>query len=456
MPRQTRRQSKASRPSLTRKASRRKRNSPGLDAKHVSKVRKPAVVLRNAQDDVQTATNDGAPLYVDLFSGCGGLSLGMHMAGWSGLFAVERDPFAFQTLKANLVESKKHFLWPDWLPCRNMDIDRLLRTKARQIAGLRGSVQMIVGGPPCQGFSTAGRRRESDKRNGLIHAYLSFVKLVQPEVVLFENVRGFAMRFGTNADEGKLYSELVIDDLRSAGYSDAQGKLFDLSKYGVPQKRQRFIVIATRAGQSQDIIDGIEADYRGFLASKGIRARNGAKTALSDLERCRGTAPCPDSSGFESGTVGLAANNFQRLLRGDSPQEVPDSHRFVRHSPEVSKVFSRMLKTAPRSRCVSGNEREQFGLKKRSVTVAAPADPAPTITTIPDDLIHYAEPRVLTVRECARLQTFPDWFEFKGPYTTGGKQRIHQAPRYTQVGNAVPPLFAEMIGRVVRRVLGHG
>ena len=85
--------------------------------------------------------------------------------------------------------------------------------------------------------------------------------------------------------------------------------------------------------------------------------------------------------------------------------------------------------------------------------VLDPDEPAPTITTIPDDFIHYSEPRVMTVRECARLQTFPDWFEFKGPYTTGGPRRVVQTPRYTQVGNAVPPLFAEMVGLALKEVL---
>jgi DNA (cytosine-5)-methyltransferase 1 len=85
--------------------------------------------------------------------------------------------------------------------------------------------------------------------------------------------------------------------------------------------------------------------------------------------------------------------------------------------------------------------------------VLDPNDVAPTVTTIPDDFIHYSEPRVMTVRECARLQSFPDWFKFKGPYTTGGKRRAHQTPRYTQVGNAVPPLFAEIIGLATKKAI---
>jgi DNA (cytosine-5)-methyltransferase 1 len=136
-----------------------------------------------------------------------------------------------------------------------------------------------------------------------------------------------------------------------------------------------------------------------------------------------------------------------------SDPHTPDSHRFVNHTEEVEAVFLRLLASAPRNRCLLGKEREPYGLKKRGVTVLAADQPAPTVTTIPDDFVHYTEPRVMTVRECARLQTFPDWFEFKGPYTTGSKQRVLQVPRYTQVGNAVPPLFAALAGEALKGVL---
>lgn len=82
-------------------------------------------------------------------------------------------------------------------------------------------------------------------------------------------------------------------------------------------------------------------------------------------------------------------------------------------------------------------------------------DPAPTITTLPDDILHYCDPRILTVREYARLQSFPDWFVFKGKYTTGGDRRTKECPRYTQVGNAVPPLLALAIARALRDVLAN-
>lgn len=97
-----------------------------------------------------------------------------------------------------------------------------------------------------------------------------------------------------------------------------------------------------------------------------------------------------------------------------------------------------------------------YGIKKRNVTVMDPLEPSLTITTIPDDFVHYSEPRVMTVRECACLQCFPDWFEFKGRYTTGGDRREKQTPRYSQVGNAVPPLFAEQLGLAMKEVLANG
>ena len=97
--------------------------------------------------------------------------------------------------------------------------------------------------------------------------------------------------------------------------------------------------------------------------------------------------------------------------------------------------------------------REQYSTKKHRIYPMDPWVPAPTITTLPDDVLHYSEPRILTVRESARLQSFPDWFQFRGKFTTGGDRRTKECPRYTQVGNAVPPLLARAIGLTIRAVL---
>lgn len=391
--------------------------------------------------------------YIDLFAGCGGLSTGLHLAGWKGLFAVEKNASAFLTLKANLVEKRNHFDWPAWLTTTKWDIKELLSQKADELSNLKGTVDLVVGGPPCQGFSMAGRRREGDERNNLVHSYLSLVELVQPRAILFENVRGFTMKFKANAQGGVAYSQLVIQKLRDLGYADAHGELIDMADYGVPQRRQRFIVIATRENSADKIFTAMKNLRASYLSERGIPRKNSVKSALSDLQKCHGVTDCPDSSGFQSGTTSPPTTGLQRHLRSDYATHAPDSHRFVNHTTETKRVFKRLLAKAPRNRTICGDDRIPFGLKKRSVKVLDQDEPSPTITTIPDDFIHYSEPRVMTVRECARLQTFPDWFQFKGPYTTGGSRRVHEAPRYTQVGNAVPPLFAEMAGLALKKVL---
>jgi len=104
---------------------------------------------------------------------------------------------------------------------------------------------------------------------------------------------------------------------------------------------------------------------------------------------------------------------------------------------------------------MSDHDRDRFGLLKHRVYPMSPSLPAPTITTLPDDVIHYSDPRILTVRESARLQSFPDWFEFRGKFTTGGNRRKKECPRYTQVGNAVPPLLARAIGSGISAALAE-
>ena len=343
--------------------------------------------------------------YIDLFAGCGGLSVGLHKAGWKGLFAVEKNSSAFASLKANLVDKRRHFIWPEWLETQSWDIEKLLKQKSQCLSDLSGTVDLVAGGPPCQGFSTAGRRLESDKRNELVQAYLKVVELVQPRCILFENVRGFTMKFKSNAHEGITYSKLVIQQLRELGYKDARGELINMSDFGVPQARRRFIVIATREGVADQIFESLKQSCPSHLKKRGIPKRNGVSSALSDLQKKHGTVPCPESKGFQSGISSRPMTGLQKHLRHGVKVKTPNSHRFVNHTKEVTKVFNKLLNHAPRNRCILGNERKQYGLKKRSVTVLDGKKSAPTITTIPDDFIHYTEPRVMTVRECARLQT---------------------------------------------------
>ena len=118
------------------------------------------------------------PLFVDAFAGCGGLSLGLKRAGWKGLFAIEKDPFAFDTLSTNFPSGDGPFSydWPSNIERRAWDIHELLAERREALVSLAGKVDMLVGGPPCQGFSHAGRRRADDPRNKLFETYLELVE----------------------------------------------------------------------------------------------------------------------------------------------------------------------------------------------------------------------------------------------------------------------------------------
>ena len=143
-------------------------------------------------------------------------------------------------------------------------------------------------------------------------------------------------------------------------------------------------------------------------------------------------------------------------MHGNLNGALADSHRFARHGKEIVAAFSYYLATCPRGKKLDSSDRGRFANKKHTVYISDPEKPSPTVTTLPDDMVHFSEPRILTVREMARLQSFPDWFEFKGKYTTGGDRRTKECPRYTQVGNAVPPLLAQALGATLLKLIKHG
>jgi DNA (cytosine-5)-methyltransferase 1 len=402
--------------------------------------------------------------YIDLFAGCGGLSLGLLNSGyWKGLFAIEKSPDAFQTLSYNLIHKKNHFNWPNWFPETNHDINEVLKNYSNNLKELRGKVDMVAGGPPCQGFSTAGRRVESDTRNKLILSYIKFIRLVQPKVIFFENVKGFTQQFDKNKIKGRVYSEFVQKELKKSskkedfiGY-DVYGQLIDFSEFGVPQKRTRFILVGIRKDVATDnspkeFFNQINSHKEQFLVNKGIGITNTLEDAISDLLRIH-EVESPDTKYFKAGLYNKAVSNYQKLLRTGVINEIPDSHRFAKHSEETTEKFKFILKFAEKNKSLSSELKDKFKLKKRTVIPLSGSCPTPTITTLPDDYIHYCEPRIFTVREYARIQSFNDWFEFKGKYTTGGKQRTKEVPRYSQIGNAIPPLFGEQAGITINEIL---
>jgi len=400
--------------------------------------------------------------YIDLFAGCGGLSLGLHQAGWQGLFAVEKSPDAFKTLEYNLINNKNHFNWPNWLPQKAHEINTVLDDYASNLEKLKGKVTMIAGGPPCQGFSMAGKRNEFDLRNDLINSYINFVKIVEPKIIFFENVKGFTMEFKKNKEKGIAYSSQVTQKLDEAGYF-VKGQLVNFGDYGVPQKRTRFILVGikkTLSNASQEkaesFFDSLKNNRFEFLKEKGLSVETNLHDAISDLFKQNGLKETPEYSSFQSGIYGKEKGNYQKLMRAGVENKIADSHRFPKHSSEIINRFKNILEETTidrRNFNVSKTIQEKYNIKKRTVIPLNGLDKTPTITTLPDDYIHYSEPRILTVREYARIQSFPDWYIFQGKYTTGGKLRTQEVPRYTQIGNAIPPLFSEQSGLILKQLI---
>lgn len=415
--------------------------------------------------------------FVDLFSGCGGLSLGLSMSGMRGLFAIERDPMAFDTFAANFVSgspSPDHaFEWPDWLEQRAWGIDELLERHTAQLRQLRGNVDILAGGPPCQGFSFAGRRVEDDPRNLLFEKYVEAVDAIRPAALILENVPGMRVvhrranvvkiPFGPAPKKRSFYDKLA-ESLDGIGY-EVEAILVDASRFGVPQRRSRLIAIGVRKELSR-WLDGsiarvfalLEEQREAQLSELGLGSAVSAADAISDLEISRSPLkPCEDpesARGFMEASRGEARSRYQELMR-DGSEADPDSMRLARHRDDVKERFRRILAECRRGVRMDDESRRSYGLKKHRIYPMSSESPAPTITTLPDDVLHYSEPRILTVRESARLQSFPDWFKFKGKYTTGGDRRTKECPRYTQVGNAVPPYLARAIGKALGMALAE-
>ena len=427
--------------------------------------------------DAGYAMNTSHSTFVDLFSGCGGLSLGLMSAGWHGLFAIEQRPDAFKTLKHNLVDGREHnagkprFNWPGWLEKQPHEVAKFVRTQRSQLAKIRGEVNLVAGGPPCQGFSFAGRRTGKDPRNELFKHHLEVVDVLQPELVLMENVQGIDIAFGTGRKPRKRqrgrprksYANRIRSTLEEHGYQ-VQQLVLKAVDFGVPQFRPRSFTLGIRKdlliGIDQPDLNEVLSRIRNdFLKHRGLPVRRfvSVADAISDLiTEGKKLVDCVDEEsppGFKEIVYKRPKTPYQKLMHAGMNGQPPNSMRLVNHRPETIRRFKAILRTCRKGVQLSEEDRLRLGIKKTAIAPLDPDQPSHTLTTLPDDLLHYAEPRIHTVREHARLQSFPDWFEFRSKYTTGGDLRAKECPRYTQVGNAVPPLLAEVIGKALLQIL---
>lgn len=398
--------------------------------------------------------------FIDLFAGCGGLSLGLVNAGFEGVFAIEKTDDAFMTFKHNLCDKKHAFKWPKWLPCKNMTTSDLLNSYKKDLEKLSGKVFLIAGGPPCQGFSFAGLRNPKDPRNKLTEEYIEIVAIIRPKVLLLENVKGFKVAF-KNATK-KPYSQKVKESLEKKGYKVFMN-MVSAADFGVPQLRNRFIMIAVdekyiskelQKCNDKDVLNKILSVAKEQRKIKGLsKKQTTVGDAISDLELTnKNKIECVDCRGFEQLQYEQPTklNPYLKIMRkGMKRNQMPNSLRLAKHKENTLKRYDYILANAKKGCAVSNAIKEKVNFKKHCLSVLSPDKISNTITTIPEDTLHYSESRILTVRETARIQSFPDWYEFQGRYTTGGPRRKLECPRYTQVGNAVPPLMAETLGRFI-------
>ena len=417
---------------------------------------------------------------VDLFAGCGGLSLGLENAGFYPIFVNELNDDARSTYIENRSELNELLAEPGF---HSKDVKSMLSSDS-YLADLEkrflreykigfGEVDLLVGGPPCQGFSGIGHRRSYavDKRqlpsNHLFEDMASLVNRIRPRAFLFENVRGLLhSKWSAGGQNGEIWEQVLRTFGSIQGYRVAS-RLVYAKDYGVPQNRPRVLLVGIRDDVTSKLLiesDSADAVERGFLpAPLGIRPPGPAEL-LSDIEDSK-----YENGGSTRFYPGAAITKIQRLLRTPRaggkplPKGAPLSeHDYSKHRADVVAKFKAMIRDG-------GNVPEKFKTKKfaQRVLPAQWGEQGPTITatSLPDDYVHYAQPRSLTVREWARLQMFPDWYTFSGNRTTGGIRRAgnpregvfdREVPKYTQIGNAVPVGLAQAVGEHLAKILASG
>lgn len=387
---------------------------------------------------------------LDLFSGAGGMSEGFLQAGFSIPYATDRSEQAAATYtnRHEQLGLKTNFYCGDVIQLSKEDnLKKFLNNKSH-------SIDVITGGPPCQGFSLAGKRDPDDIRNQLVASYIQILNFVKPKYFVMENVLGIlSAKFNYyKGVETEYHNETVINvllkEFSDIGYPDVEVKTLDASDFGVPQKRLRVIFLGTRRDINKKLKHPIPKN----------KEKISAKEAIDDLRNIELGVEKKDYSITPKSDYQILSRQGRTLDDSKSPitSSILTNHQTSRHTDLVIERF-RKLKQGENIKSLlsrlSSEERIKLQTKKNNCKRMLENEPAPTVLTLPDDIVHYSEDRILTVREMARLQSFDDSFEFVGKRTTGGDRRTKETPQYTLVGNAVPPLLAKAIAEEIKACL---
>lgn len=341
---------------------------------------------------------------IDLFCGAGGLSYGFERAGFNVLLGIDNDAKALETFERNHTGAKSI--------CG--DITEI--TYNDHIAPLLDGkkIDVIIGGPPCQGFSLSGPRNFNDPRNKLYLSYIRLVEEIQPKAFVIENVPGLVGLFNGEVKDN------IIKTFAEMGY-EVKYRILCAADYGVPQNRKRVVFVGVK-GENTFEYPAIQTE------------QVTCEMALSDLP------PLVDVLGEDVQSYTSAPQNaYQKLMREKSDEI--SNHVAAAHSEKVQHIIS-LVPDGGNYKDLPAEFRESRNFHV-AWTRFHSQKPAPTIDTGHRHHFHYKYNRVPTVRECARLQSFPDDFIFLG----------NKTQQFRQVGNAVPPIMAQRIADQIRKLL---
>lgn len=354
---------------------------------------------------------------IDLFCGAGGLSLGFKEAGFNILLGLDSWSDAILTYRHNFPET--HGIIGD---ITQIDPSDLLKKNGIQ----KDQVDVIIGGPPCQGFSLSGNRVLTDPRNSLYKHFVRFVSAIKPKAFVMENVPGLLSLF-----KGKV-EKSVIGDFQKLGYI-VQDKVLFSENYGVPQKRRRVFFVGIR----KDCYKG-HFNYPLPICGDNLKPFVSSKDAISDLDFVEDGKSLEETTNY----ILPPLSDYQKLMREGSKKLY--NHSSTIHTKKTQSIIS----LVPDGGNYKDLPSELQGTRKVHIawTRMNSQEPCFTIDCGHNHEFHYSRNRVPTVRESARIQSFPDTFVFLGKRTS----------QYRQVGNAVPPLMAKSLANSLIKYLKGG
>jgi DNA (cytosine-5)-methyltransferase 1 len=368
-----------------------------------------------------SGTHKGRPVGIDLFAGAGGLSLGFEQAGFDIAAAVEIDPI-------HCCAHEYNFPYAETICASVVD---LTGKEIRRRAGLEDrDIDVVFGGAPCQGFSLIGKRALDDPRNRLVLHFVRLIRELQPKYSVFENVKGLTL------GKHRRFLGEMIEALNSAGYEIVDYEVLNAAAYGVPQDRRRLFLIGVRTGQklarypeprgAATVADAIydlpdADDFSELLVSDTVPAKFETDAPYARILRGIDADPSDYSyvRHYDRDTLTSSLRTTHTRL---------SQRRFSETLPGATEPISRFHKLDPEGVCN---------------TIRAGTDSALGAFTSPRP-IHPSLPRVITVREAARLHSYPDWFRF----------HVTKWHGFRQIGNSVPPLLARAVGSEIVRALG--